>query len=1452
MGAFEDAALEYHTANSDAFEQQAAAMGVQQASNDDPSQLSPKARVLHAAANLRPEQLGVNVNLPNGGQGVMDTYLSNVVPGYGQDRKAGQIDLENKLQARNLLARTIEEHGGYEQAAQNDELVNNAVQMLGIQGNAQINRDNAAINRANNQVGGNAVNTVINNAANGVTGTARTVANAALQGVSNRAVGRNQAPLLDTEADVNRTTSLGENPYLAGASSAAGMLADPAARMAFKAAGGEGTPIVGNILKGELGQAAKGVVQSATKNALVMGGINATGHVAAGDLSGAKDAFVEGAEQGAWMGPLLHGVGEVAAGGVARALKGRPVPTGVEVPDTAGGGAESPEWQQANAAPAQPPVEQGEPVPTGAQQQMQDVDFAAQDQAALADARSKLPSAQSNEPFDFVDDGSPEYIESLDTEDIGGSDNGIPQRNQSDRPGVGEADAQQRGVGQVGSDAGNPAGKPVAQSGDADQGQVLNDAFAEHAQANQQDAQQFAADQHAQLDAIDQTADQRPDQIVPGSPMPNPNPGQATVPPQTKLGKVVQSVKNFLSNPGTGTADVMRDMRERFNFVGSKAGYDAPDVQRDLTRVVTAARHGDMQAANIVKGVYDGLPPATPQTVTDLGQHWRRQIMVESKADQMAEQIGGKGNPLNPKIAQAIVDAVGKADPVGNGRQYMKVGGNLTATPADVKTDIEAQLNAIDPALVAKFNTAAVGDSSPGALVAIGGNLPKFDANFESQLMTEPGVKDAIDRLNKVYSPLIESMRKQASLPMNPRATSKPLFLNLPTEPRDLSPDSIEPGVVVRKRFSTTATGEGSYIKDPEEYLRNVYSGHMKSVAEARLAKSLSKSHMAFDPTSPDVNVVDPTLANPNTTEKPYYEAEVNGKRTKMEAIDLSGPIDKPNLKLVPQDVAQQVKKIYQDNDPATKGPLGKLSNFATGMAILYTDAGSHSMRLWGNIARKVVASGHDWRGYIPGIGDRIATAHAAVSRMQGTPYGETMRQVNELIGADSNRGYQLGSQGDLHYSEKILFDRDTGVDPMLRAVGVDAGLRMKLGSDAIDKLEKAVNTGRISPEQATRWLSRSLKPADEIDLARLVNGTAGFLNTQTRSNNINIGRRFFPFLGSESGTIPHELQDLFTAGVDPASFKGTPMQVTGRVAQQLATGPIGRYLTMNAINYATTAAFQGKGRFMWQNDDGHKTDIAVTKGWYWTNMFPESARPLRIAGLKGLANGEGMNANTEVPNEILSMLPPAVKEAFTAGTGKALHVDPTGKLIDESRLTSIPTPVGRNAVAGIGAEMRRGGTAGDVARAGGKGLMKDVAGTFGIQLSEDNRSDRQKRMQQTGDVARNLSGDIQNTAPGTDERIDAFQKAKDAAETNDLDFKDIRTMGNTGARKDDYGSLKRLIDSDARSGRMQNGGRQQAKFNALFDKLRDAGAKPVDIQNALIKSGFKREEVQPYFEGVE
>lgn len=1643
MGMLEEAVADFHGGD-----MMGSAVANYHAADEDSDSLSPKARALYLATNLTPEALAVHANLPNGrswgdvASHPIEWWDQQVVPGYGQDKKAGQVDLSNKLQARNYLAQQVADSGGYEKSAQDEGLVNNAVSMLGIQGNAQLNDISSAMNRANNvsvggvNIGGGLVAQGVQNFANGLTSTPQVVARAALNGVHRD--GMPSAPALDNMNQAQQATAF-QNPYVAGGAQAAGMFFDPAARAAFRMMGFGGiaaspaaraafatarlegatleaaykaamplasfsTPIIASAAEGKFGQAALGVVQSSAKNALAMGGINAAGHLAAGDVKGAVPAFEQGAEQGAIMGPAFEAGGESLALG-AQSIANRAVPVGREVADTVGGGeaggVESQEFQQLyrpQQQQAPQDTQQAAPEPTAAQRNMQNVDFGADDQAARTEAQTHLMDMQAQQnqvdpsprldPLHYADPTSQNFendahaasnareteivdqvhgakspngalypykqaymdalhggndVEIHKTEGefkfavdqaklrfgdnldpftakdktqlqaladrpsaqqvnnpniavdsprgaetgemlpgqalsptagesvlgaLRGSDNGISQGNQSERPGVGEADAPQRGNGRVGGQPSDQGGQPAAQrpTGEGFRGpQVVSRPQAQATppvvtgeplmdRALHEFTQQHASAPDA--DRINQTANSRPDQIVPGSPVANPGNHSAPVAPQGKAAKIVQAVKSFLSSPLQSTRDALvRDVRERGNFIGSHAGLGSPDVQNALTKVWTAPRFGDNQAAQIYKDAFAGLPDYVPRTTIDLAQNWRRQIMVEDAAEDVADKLVGNAVGYKQQVEKVINDAVAKAEPTGQAPSSS----SLKSTPAQVAAEIEHNLRQIHQTLGDRWDTLNKSEGTADMLAQTGGNLPKYDAQDEADRMAMPGVQDAIKRLNQNYAPMIEDLRVDAGLGLNSRAGTKPLFLNLPTEVTAPQPKSTEAGVVVQRRFASTATGEGEYVKNPEEYFRRVYTGHIKSAAEARLASAVNASHIAFDPDSPQIRTVSPALAG---SKKPdFFEADINGKKTPMQVVDLSHENEPPNLKYVPKSLADELNKVYQDNDPGQRNAYTAANSAITGLAITGTDIGAHSRRLLGNVASKVAAAGESPMSYIPGVGSQVQAIQTA-RRLVGTPYGEALQQMNEQLGADANRGYQLGSSGDMHGGEKFLYNRANGVDPALRRVALDSVLKMKMGIDTMRQMEADVNSGKLDPAQMVRKLNRTLSDVDQIDLARQINGTAGFLNTQTRGNTINRLRTFMPFVGSESGTIPHELQDFLTLGIDPASIKNmtTPAQAMDLIGKQIASGPLGKYLMMNAVNWATTKAFTGTGKFMWQNDKGHKMDVQIAPGWHLSNMFPELARPARETAVKDMLNsgdiGDLKSASREGINEYLAMQAPLSKLLFSAATSReegGRRISSVPNLQPDFTMRKVPTAAamlstvpGRNTAAEVFQER---GNATDKAKAAGRGFVKDVAGAAGFTLSDDNGSPRQARMQDTGDAARTLTGAIKSTPQGSDARINAFDQAKQTSEDKGLDFREVRTLGNSGARKDDYSAIKSIIDSDLKANRTKLGERSQAEFNKIYGSLKESGAKPIDVYNALVKSGFHPDEIREYFE---
>lgn len=533
----------------------------------------------------------------------------------------------------------------------------------------------------------------------------------------------------------------------------------------------------------------------------------------------------------------------------------------------------------------------------------------------------------------------------------------------------------------------------------------------------------------------------------------------------------------------------------------------------------------------------------------------------------------------------------------------------------------------------------------------VGAGLPPLSPTEVARIEADPVIQNAIKVYNRDIAPALTNIRQRNGLIMNQGASNPqkfPVFLNLPGEFE--GPGGTDTSVNPSLAFNKAATGNSQLLMDPKESLEAAVRGHLATDYKQNLVKNL-KSNFSI----PQTNVVQ---SGKNFT------ANFHGKATDVVPVDLAAAGMPEDIHYIPSQIAHEYNNIRQD--PGVHDTVFDKAVQAGTRLATAGDFSPHAARVVAHVAARQAQSGQNLAGLLPSW---LGSNEGAVSRMvemAKKPIGQVAQLLIDRSGSDKGAGFDVKPGRSrltqlLNKPHDLLFDPDTGVDPMGRRVIADAHLRTLFGNDYMDSLEKDVNAGTISPLDAANTLEKKMSDAQFVGLGRKVNATLGFANKQTRSGLLNWASRIFPFVSSESGMIPREVAKL--ANLDPIGFKnsiqaGRWRQAALQLGGALATGAVGTYLASNALNYANTKAQTGTGRFLWDNDDGHKLDIWIAPGWHLSNLDPTFARGTRLLGIKGLLDGENWQKSVamEAINEPLSIMAKTLQVAFTAASTVAGH----------------------------------------------------------------------------------------------------------------------------------------------------------------------------------------------------
>lgn len=585
----------------------------------------------------------------------------------------------------------------------------------------------------------------------------------------------------------------------------------------------------------------------------------------------------------------------------------------------------------------------------------------------------------------------------------------------------------------------------------------------------------------------------------------------------------------------------------------------------------------------------------------------------------------------------------------------------------------------------------------------------------------DPKVKAAMDWWNKNIRPTIDDIRTRNGLPMSKAGAASDFFVNLPSEP---GVGGGRAGVNNADAFNKAAVGEGDYNSDPREFFKSIIQQHLRVDAANQLANTIKR-----DAVIPNANVVDPLAKlNPaSTTFNPKgrsFTAQYRGRTEDVALVDLAKPDAKvPDLQYVPSRVAKQWENVYQ-NAPSDDSLAGKIRAVPVAMATTGVIA-PHTARILYHVGSRMAESGQSDLTLAPWFGSPVAAATRMI-QLRDSLFGDTLQNLIDRSGSDKGSGYGVQEESQtknllmkvLNAPHEALFN-PKGIDPTARKVVGETYLRTLLGHDAVDKIESDVNAGRSTPLDASRQIEKSMKANEFLQFARHINGTLGFANKQTRGETLNNLSYIFPFISSESGMIPREMTKLATMGINaPALGRNVSAGRYGAAVKQMATmltaGAIGTYIAQNGVNYAMTKWQNGQGKFMYQNPEGHKADIQLAPGTFWSNADPTISRAARLLGIKAAMNGKPVASSAALGNlnEAIATLNPALHMMFSAFSGKAAYVGDKGDLYPAKPSDMIPLGAGRNL---MDKALNRDGKDKD---SYGSAAAKDVAAAAGVNLS--------------------------------------------------------------------------------------------------------------------------------------
>lgn len=553
------------------------------------------------------------------------------------------------------------------------------------------------------------------------------------------------------------------------------------------------------------------------------------------------------------------------------------------------------------------------------------------------------------------------------------------------------------------------------------------------------------------------------------------------------------------------------------------------------------------------------------------------------------------------------------------------------------------------------------------ALRAKGGapsGTPDIGADQAERLRTDPKVANAEALALSRVEGALQAVRRRIGLPVNTRGQSESFQLNLRSAPPEQG-DVI--GISKRGKLNEmedpAATGKGEYVTDPKRALRGTVNALWQKEAAYNFKDALDKNGLLVTQDKVNVNPFDKTKGT----------ATIGKKETRMMPVSVPDPEGGPNLlRWAPADLVMAARKA-KEYRASSQSDFGKVMDLGTAAQLAVGgDLGLHAHRIVGIGAQEQASSGKNFGALIPLVGGK-AEMIASMVKMANKPSGRVMQGLLERYGGNtgalanaseaeptSKLGKVVGLPHELLKSERF------GVDTLVRrssALAHYEALHDKIVSPILD----AVDAGEMNEVEAIRRIDDALGRKDGLDMARAVNTSLGFQNRALRADWINSFQKGAPFLGYQIGALVGGIRRMATAGLQPRRLvsqvkAGNYGQATIAAAASLASGPIGTYMALHALNNWFS------GHSPEENDPNHRLDLALSSEphpMYITNLEPEQARSVRLMGLKTAAQTGDISKTlkgvaTAGTNELISLPLPLLQMVVKAGLaaqGKSLYL---------------------------------------------------------------------------------------------------------------------------------------------------------------------------------------------------
>ena len=628
-------------------------------------------------------------------------------------------------------------------------------------------------------------------------------------------------------------------------------------------------------------------------------------------------------------------------------------------------------------------------------------------------------------------------------------------------------------------------------------------------------------------------------------------------------------------------------------------------------------------------------------------------------------------------------------------------------------------------AFQAAINLGASHEDAVAASERVAMGIPDFGPAAAAKVKADPAVRKAGEYWLKNIAPMQEANLERSGQGVkgwSEKAAKMAdpldgLMINLPPE-RAGNPEHFG----TRRRAYNQAealldetTGNSDYLLNHERVLKANIAYPIRARVKAEFARAVKEG--GFAPAPEDANVRQAPDGKAYVT--------VNGIEHEARPVLMDDAQGMPQPHFVPKELLD----VHNFTEPPREDPkaAAKLMNmYVSARLALGADVGYHVFRELGNVGAQLAGEGNA-ANVLPWAGGRILSLQRAY-RAATMPHGDMLQLLATRMGFDRGTGFYTHENDPVtkwqkvrRFGHEILFHPQWGINTNLRRVLADSYINARFG-DKYQAIKEAVDAGKMSPAEGADAAGDLLKGKGQIELKNWVNRTMGENNHLLRAKIFNDLQSVAPFIGQNIGTLPGEFQRFVVGNVKGGSLvrevrQGNVRRAALIAAGGLMSGPLGWYLFANLLNYGTTSIQDDKkGKWLWENDEGHRLTPQIAPGVFWSNSSPGDSRPARDTGVQtALNDGDWVAGAKDIPRNLLNEMLGAIPLADPAFNlvGKSPYVGRSDQLVPSGAADVNPVSTGGNVTAAIVERLLDT----EEQTSWGQAAAQDVAGLVGQRL---------------------------------------------------------------------------------------------------------------------------------------